>query len=108
MIYAVAVDGGTSRTTHPLQGRGSRHPRAVRSHEREGRFEVLESNQAVVVEQCGAALEAVTDPGLEHQAALLKTCVGMAGDGCLPGAQALASNVLDTLFRGVCRAEPNL
>ncbi|GGT02420.1 hypothetical protein GCM10010271_00030 [Streptomyces kurssanovii] len=72
------------------------------------RFEVLESNQAVVIEQCGAALEAVTDPGLEHQAGLLQTCVEMAGDGYLPGAQALASNVLDTLFRGIWRAEPNL
>ncbi|MDQ0847688.1 hypothetical protein [Streptomyces sp. V1I6] len=72
------------------------------------RLLVLESNRSEIITACGAALDEVTDPSLEHQAALLKDCVAMAHAGLPTGAQALAASVFDTVYRGIWRAQPDL
>ncbi|MEU0424282.1 hypothetical protein ABZ235_11815 [Streptomyces canus] len=74
----------------------------------EARFGILETNQAVIVESCHAALDQVTDSDWAEQVDLLRTCAGLLESGHTQGAQALAANVYDTLYRGLWRALPQL
>ncbi|TQL20169.1 hypothetical protein FBY37_2120 [Streptomyces sp. SLBN-134] len=74
----------------------------------QARFGILEANQAVIVESCHAALDQVTEPAWAEQADLLRTCADLLESGHPQGAQALAANVYDTMYRGLWRALPLL
>ncbi|MFG3350264.1 hypothetical protein ACGF1Z_35055 [Streptomyces sp. NPDC048018] len=71
-------------------------------------LEAVQAGQELIVESCSSVIELVEDPKLVHQAALLKKCVDMAKAGQVEGVQALAASVVDTLYRALWRAQPEL
>ncbi|WP_331763946.1 hypothetical protein [Streptomyces anthocyanicus] len=65
------------------------------------RAEIIDDCRPEILDACTETLETVTDIRLTTQTALLAECVQMTERGMFNGAQALAANVWDTLFRGL-------
>ncbi|WP_121710137.1 hypothetical protein [Streptomyces sp. E5N91] len=70
------------------------------------RSKVIDDCRPEILKACTETLEAVTDTRLTTQTALLTECVRMTERGMFNGAQALAANVWDTLFRGLAFGNP--
>lgn len=70
------------------------------------RTKVINDCRPEILDACTETLEAVTDVRLTTQKALLAECVRMTEHGTFNGAQALAANVWDTLFRGLAFGNP--
>ncbi|MET7310246.1 hypothetical protein ABZS68_24990 [Streptomyces sp. NPDC005571] len=69
---------------------------------------ILVTNKARIIASCRGVLAEVTLPELKPQAEFIAECLAMAEAQMMAGAQALAASVWDTVYRGICRAQPDL